>query len=500
MVFLIDPDIYLQTLLKQEGVPFTEKENDAQISIKKGKGQLFLGTTSNLPEEIPGKRLKVKFLIPDKNSIFCNTGLVDISTCCLIPKSANTGKTDKGQNFLYQGENNSSGQLIVLPFALKALLKHRGIMLKQFLAKGKRLPYETVAIADRGGVRRVFAGCLRALLNSQNIPYVHLAYVPKGYRSIFGFRVDTDFSSPSQIAVAAEIAKRFKMRWTWFLRTATSTNDIFDISKVLSGHEIQLHCDRHLVYPDFERNYRNFSEGVNTLKRAGIKPIGVAAPYGIWNESLDKVFAELGFEYSSEFGYSYDDIPSRPVVQERESPVMQIPVHPISLGRLVWAKMDERAMIAYYQSVIDFQIARGEPCFLYEHPEMIVRYPEVISAVIRYALERCDDCMTMSEYCRWWQEREKVRYNCRFNQGVIELEVSNGMSDINLVLEYGERRATLPLSAHRIEFDSLRWKPVAVMPFDQNELRTKKYPLQLRISETIRQMQRRLQIKKEMVY
>lgn len=499
MVYLKGQDIYLNSLLRQEGVPFAVEEIDARIFINTRNGQTILSTTSDLPKEVLGKRVRVKFLAPDRTEIFFNTGLVDINAWCLIPKSANTGKTDKGQNFLYQGEDNGSGRLIVLPFEPKFLLRHRGTRLKRFLARGRRLPYETVATADRGGLRRLFAGCLRAILNFQNIPYLHLSYVPKGHRSVFGFRIDTDFSSPAEIIAAAEIAKRLKMRWTWFLRTATFTDDIVDVVKVLSGQEIQLHCHRHLIYPDFERNYRNFSQGVEILKRAGVNPKGVAAPYGIWNETLDKVFAELGFEYSSEFGYSYDDVPSRPIVNQKESPVMQIPVHPISLGRLVWAKMDEKRMIEYYQRVIDLQIARGEPCFLYDHPDMIVRYPRVITEVLKYGLERCGSFMTLGEYCRWWQQRERVKYSCRFNEGEIDLEAANGISDINIVLKYLGKMATLPLTTQRIDFDALKWEPVLVVPFDREEIRTKSYPLKLRIQEMVRQIQRRLQIKGEMV-
>ncbi|MEO0004910.1 MAG: hypothetical protein ABIK49_02765, partial [candidate division WOR-3 bacterium] len=123
MVYLKDQDIYLNSLLRQEGVPFAVEEIDARVFINTRNGQTILSTTSDLPKEVLGKRVRVKFLAPDKTEIFFNTGLVDINAWCLIPKSANTGKTDKGQNFLYQGEDNGSGQLIVLPFEPKVLLR-----------------------------------------------------------------------------------------------------------------------------------------------------------------------------------------------------------------------------------------------------------------------------------------------------------------------------------------------------------------------------------------
>ncbi|MGQ9708404.1 MAG: hypothetical protein ACUVUR_05960 [bacterium] len=478
-------------------MPVSESGNGkSRIFIRSQNSQLLL-STGKLLEDVKSNWVLVKFIVPDHNAIFNNTGLIDIFARCLIPKSANVGKTDKGRPVIYQKNKVASDSWFVLPFELTTLLKYRGAKVKQFLSPKGRFPFETVAITDRGGVRRVLAGCLRSLCSSLNIPYIHLSNIPRGYRAIFGFRVDTDLSTYAEIIDSAKIAEMSGMGWTWFITTAHIKDNLKDLVKVLSCHDIQLHGHRHLVYRDFDRNYRNFTHAIKILETAGVTPVGVAAPYGEWHKTLNSVFIELGLEYSSEFGYDYDDTPSRPIVDCKESQILQIPVHPISLGRLAWAKMEQEQMIEYYKRIIDLQVVRGEPCFLYDHPGMIVRYPQVISEVIRYGLERCGNWITMSDYCRWWQKRERVHFSCWVNEKEIELEVEKGSPDVLLVVEHQQKVAQLELCSGRYALESLQWQPLQILPFSNRELKTRQHAFLLSAHELIRQIRRGLQIIKE---
>jgi len=493
------PDQYLRAVLNQEGVPAVEhRDGTSEFVITQSNSQLILSTGTLQLEEIESERVMVKFIVPDESTIFRNTGVIDISAPCLVPKSANVGKTDKGRPVIGHNRNGGGNNWIILPLKLATLLKHRGTRVKQFPSPEGRFPYETVAVADRGGIRRLLAGCLRSLCFSRNLPYVHLAYVPNDARSVFGFRVDTDFSSSAEIAEAVRIAEKFGMAWTWFVSTAHINNNLKGLVKLLSGQDVQLHGHRHVIYSGFDRNYRNFFQGLKVLQNAGIRPVGAAAPYGEWNQALNDVFVELGFEYSSEFAYSWDDIPSRPIVNGKENQVLQIPVHPISLGRLAWAGMDQEQMIRYYKRVVDWQVARGEPCFLYDHPGMIVRYPEVVSEVIKYGLERCGTWITMSDYCRWWQKREQVRFGCFINEQILKLAVENETSEICLIVEHQQGIARVQLSPKRHRLELLPWQPVQALPFDPKELQTRKWNLRFFIQELERQIRRRLQMRKEM--
>ncbi len=490
MLILINPDIYLKMILEQEGVPIaTEDIPKTKIFIKQNETQVIISTKEDLLEEDQNdsQPVVIKYVFPDDTGFFRNLGVVDINYKCLIPKSATIGRTDKNTPFVYY--NNTK---MVLPLKLSGLLSHRASRLKQFYSKGKRYPFETVAVADRGGGRRLVANCLRNFLQNLQLPYCRLSYVPSGNRSLFGFRVDTDFSSVQEIANCVQIAHRYGMKWTWFIMTYNLSARMNALKEILNGQDIQVHCHEHKVYRDLKRNITNFSKALKLLKLLGIEPVGVAAPYGIWNENLNRAYGEIGFKYSSEFGYAYDDLPSRPVIDGQISSVIQIPVHPVAIGRLAWAKMPPSQMVEYYKRVIDLQVAREEPCFLYDHPSTIVRYSDVVNEIISYGLARCGNWLTMTDYWRWWRKRERVNYCVEFEKEEVVLATDCDDADISLVIEKDNMIAYLPLVSGRYQLQDLEWLPVSVLEFEREEINTGQFSVRVKCQNLIRSLQQRL--------
>ena len=53
------------------------------------------------------------------------------------------------------------------------------------------------------------------------------------------------------------------------------------------------------------------------LRNSGFRMQGFAAPFGTWNDELGRAIVDCGFEYSSEFSYDYDNLPSLPQTSER---------------------------------------------------------------------------------------------------------------------------------------------------------------------------------------
>jgi hypothetical protein len=486
MIRAQNADIYLNTLLEQEGVPLTDEASQPDVFITQQNGQLIFSSSGDALINSDSKTVRIKFIIPPNDSYFRNTGLVDINEKCRVFDFAHICSSAHSLPFNYYQNENA-----VLPFELCRLLKHRGKQPKQFYSRQGRCPYETVARSDRGGVRRILVGCLRSFLNRKQLPYIHLSYVPANCRSLFGFRVDTDYSQESIINECARIARDFDMAWTWFIMTA-GIKDFSRLKNQLRGQDVQVHCHRHLVYPDIKRNIINYSIAIGKLELINTKPSGAAAPYGEWNEALGQALAELGFEYSSEFCYGYDDLPSRPIIQGKQIPVLQLPVHPISIGRLAWAKMNEDEMIAYYRNVIDMQVARGEPCFLYDHPDAILKHPRVIKEVIRYGLERCGSWMTMTQFYNWWRSRERVRYQCRLGNNRMELKVFNNAPDLELIIEYGDALARVPLRTGTYPFERLNWVPVEIIPAPADLVKIRHYSLRMRLQNIVRSTNRNL--------
>lgn len=284
------------------------------------------------------------------------------------------------------------------------------------------------------------------------------------------------------------------MKFSWYVNVGAHAAHLdFFADLARHGHDIQLHCLHHVVYPDYRRNMENFGQGKAQMSAAGINPVGVVAPFGEWNPNLNRALEDLGLEYSSEFCLAYDDLPFRPVVGGRLSKVLQVPVHPICLGRLVAARANAAQMAAYFRSVIDLQVARREPCFLYDHPERIAQFSDVLADVLQYGKERCGSTTTMTEYARWWQRRERLAWSARMSEKELEIRAEAGGDDFSVVLERDERCATLPAVPGKYALTALKWQALPEpVRFDPRSLATRTPNLLLRARSFHRQARKTL--------
>ncbi|MBM3330629.1 hypothetical protein FJY68_02105 [candidate division WOR-3 bacterium] len=515
MITLWSENLCWQELLKQEGISFdvgtrlagreviilNEKPGALHAHrlwqhIESG-GRLLAGGRSAAAvwQELRPTSARLRWIAPGgDSSLFRNVGIVDTETTGSLLLEANVGVTDSGPKAV-QATPAGKGYLVLLPFEVTQVLTAVASGVKQFPAKTPRFPFDKVASCSRGEVRRLVANCLRLLLEGKGLPYVHLASVPGRSGSTFAFRVDTDFGPRRDLEAVARLAERVGMKFSWFVNVGAHKAhlDLFaDLAR--QGHDIQLHCQRHTVYPDYKRNLENFRLGKEAMAAAGIPPVGVVAPFGEWNPNLNRAFETLGFEYSSEFCLAYDDLPFRPVVGERLSQVLQVPVHPICLGRLVAARASEKQMAAYYRSVIDLQAARQEPCFLYDHPERIAQYGDLLADVIEYGKKRCGSVTTMTEYARWWQERERCKWGATVSGKTLQLTTRKDYSNISVGVEQDKRSVTLPAVSSEYNLSELKWRPMPEpIPFDPNALLARKPSLLLQAKSLHRQVRKNLQ-------
>jgi len=479
MIGLWDENRHWQQLLGQEGVSFSSgsrlsgravvvlNREPAELHaqriwqhIESGGGLLAPGVNAAAVWlELRPVARRLRWIAPEGDSpLFRNVGIVDTETRGSLLREANAGVTDSGAKAILAAPRGR-GFCILLPFEVTRTLDSVASGPKQFPAETPRFPYDTVARVGRGEVRRLVANCLRLLLSRKGLPYVHLAYVPGRGPSAFAFRVDTDFGPRRDLEAVARLADRVGMRFSWYVNVGAHAAHLdFFADLARRGHDVQLHCRRHTVYPDYERNLDNFRRGKDAMDSAGMSPVGVVAPFGEWNPNLNRAFERLGFEYSSEFCLAYDDLPFRPVVGKRLSKVLQMPVHPICLGRLVAARASPEQMSAYFRSVIDLQVARQEPCFLYDHPERIAQFSDVLAGVLQYGKERCGSATTMTEYARWWQRRERLAWSARMSEKGLEIRAEAGGDDFSVVVERDGRYATLPAVPGIHALTELKWQ------------------------------------------
>jgi peptidoglycan/xylan/chitin deacetylase (PgdA/CDA1 family) len=515
MITLWDENLYWQELLGQEGVSFRSgsrlsgqnvvvlNREPAELHaqriwqhIQSGGGVLAAGVNAAAVWlELRPVAARLRWIASDGDSpLFRNVGIVDTESRGALLPNANAGTTDSGAKAIL-ATKAGRGFCILLPFEVTSALSSVASGAKQFPADTPRFPYDTVARVSRGEVRRLVANCLRLLLELKDLPYVHLASVPGRAPSTFAFRVDTDFGPRRDLEAVAKLADRVGMKFSWFVNVGAHKAhlDLFaDLAR--QGHDVQLHCQRHTVYPDYKRNLDNFRQGRDAMADAGIVPVGVVAPFGEWNPDLNRAFERLGFEYSSEFCLAYDDLPFRPVVEGRLSKVLQVPVHPICLGRLVAARANATQMAAYFRSVIDLQAARQEPCFLYDHPERIAQFSDLLADVLEYGKERCGSVTTMTEFARWWQHRERFAWTARMPEKELEIRAKAGGATLRVIVEQGGRYAVLPAGSGTYSLGALGWHSLSEpVRFDPNGLAARKPSLLLRARSLQRKARKTLQ-------
>jgi len=223
---------------------------------------------------------------------------------------------------------------------------------KGFYTLRERLPHELVAKRTRSSARQIVQSLLEYLHHVRNLPFIHKWYYPTDHQTLFTFRIDSDKGTQLEIEEIFKLSELYSIPTTWFLDVKSHELWLRYFSK-FKNQEIAVHCYEHSVYKSTLLNKENFDKALCLLRHLGMDPIGIAAPTGAWNTSLGKALMELDVEYSSEFAYDYDNLPSFPIVDGTFSPVVQLPVHPCCIGNMRREQMSPQEMMEYYFTVID---------------------------------------------------------------------------------------------------------------------------------------------------
>lgn len=485
----------LPKVLILDSAPSRSEASSIRRQVESGNALLAgAGSAGAIFPELQVRRLKLRHIEPDDSIVFRNTGLIRLdSPGCRFINSAGLTASGRLNGRLPAVLSGSLGRgtVVLLPFELPEVLSNLRGATRQFYARSPRLPYERVSAVDRGEVRRLVVNCLRFLFFRLGLPYVRLSYVPDTNISVFGFRVDTDQSDAAEIRSCLQIAEETGVAFSWFIHTGTLSEGSEILAELVSaGQDVQLHCTTHRITGRYNSDLANFRKGLEILRGAGLDPCGVASPYGIWTTQLAQIFAEIGVIYSSEFGYSWDSIPSRPLVAGKPHEVLQIPVHPVSLGNLFRARANVAAIQAYFRKQAVMQLARMEPCFFYDHPSQIMTHPELVANVLKAIASLIPSNTTLTGYARWWLCREQLRPVVNTADRTVTVDLHEPADNVSLVIEYPDRFAIVPAQTGRLKLDSLSWIPVRSIPFNPETLAVLRPSPRTMVQEAVRRLQR----------
>jgi len=414
---------------------------------------------------------QIDYLYPGHNSVFHSLGIVDIYARCQLAWNANELKTNRGSFAAHVG-TNVDDLVVALPFDPAVLVTDQRVATKSFYSPERRLPFETVSKVSKGEIRALVLRCLELLHHRRGLPFVHLWNFPNGARSLFCLRIDTDNGTDEQLKNLSVIVHRNRISGTWFVDTKNHAKSIKSCVK-MDDQEFGVHCFNHETFPDYENNVKNIRKAQTILRNSEFHLQGFAAPFGKWNNELGRAIVDCGFEYSSEFSYDYDNLPSVPQLQDG-SGALQVPIHPICIGSLNRHRYNSEQMIRYFASVVERKIAVCEPIIFYHHPrDMHLSVLEWLFQEMRY--EKVP-VKTMSEYAWWWKTRISSIPELQYaNKKVYFQGVHSDKSLYVRIVQPNRAEAIIPVSA-QIVLETVRWEQKsAVWTMPDDYLRTRRF-------------------------
>tara|TARA_B100001123_G_C15343694_1_gene1036100 strand:- start:7725 stop:9278 length:1554 start_codon:yes stop_codon:yes gene_type:complete len=370
-----------------------------------------------------------------------------------IPSAATLTREKQGLNLIEQ-RSVGDGEAIILPGGvINALLSSASIR-RNFPSQGPWLPSELVASVSKRTIRELVEQSLKQLFWNRNLPFISLTPYPDGADSLFNFRVDTDFGSRDAVYKLYDLCVTHDIAATWFVETGSCESWI-DRYGSMEGQEIGLHCYKHRISRKYSQNEHDVRKGKSILKKGGIRPKGYASPFGEWHPSLAKAVEHHGFTYSSEFALDYDNLPFSPLIGDRFSSVLQVPVHPVSTGTLRNARHSTDDMVQYFQTAIEDRFVHQLPLLFYDHPANANL--EALSRLFQIINERKVHITTMGHYVDWWKKRCALEWSALLNEEYLYLSV-NGVSDgIHVEVTQPGKNASHHLESCKWSLDEINW-------------------------------------------
>lgn len=322
---------------------------------------------------------------------------------------------------------------------------------------------EEIARVDRRAVRRRVLAKLREEIQRAGGIWVCVAAFPFPYRSALNFRIDYDRYDRQDFETTLQTIAGNEQATSHFVNAAAYLPHKDALAR-LRGLDVGSHGYRHHTYRTEEENLTNVRRGIEALRALGMEPSGFAAPHGRFNRGLLSALETLQVGHSSEFGLAYDEWPFFPLAGN----VLQIPVHPVSLGifletvpgqgarRAAATQQVVRTAIDYFRETARGKYRAGEPVFFYGHPTgRLGRYPQVLRAVFDTA-----DAFgaiwktTFSEFAAWWRARGEVRIGVAGGGDQLVVTADGRPSSYRLAIDYwrGPHVARLPMDRPVLKF------------------------------------------------
>ncbi len=374
-------------------------------------------------------------ILPDPHERFHYVGRIDLHQKVRLYQQ---GQYLNDTVYLSQTDEE---RIAYLGWNLEQAFSDTGYIRKSFYSGDGHTPNEIVSKVTRSPIRRTVTEILKYLHHARGLPFLYLWPFPEGKQRFFSFRIDSDYGNRESVSALHDMVVQHQLSTTWFLHVEAHRDWLDYFHSFEDNQEIAVHGYQHQTYSGYDRNYRNIQQAVQVLEEKLFNCRGFCAPYGLWNRKLQQVIEDLQFDYSSEFCYDYDNYPSFPYKEGNLSPVVQVPIHPIGIGRLQHSGATNPQILSYFKQVIEHQASRLEPIILYHHPQQAGN--KIFSKLFNQ-MDRRETCnWTMGAYARWWKERHNLRFEATLRNGRIHVSSRQPSSSQRAVVFVDSKRYSI---------------------------------------------------------
>jgi len=390
----------------------TEAVSILQAYLNNGGAILDLGHLLPKIDDFQVGRTFKKTFYPPETPFYTPNEPIDIyRNIWLHPK----GKLCEGA---LHWEKRGDGAAAFLGWEIAPLMIDERACYKQFYHPGGKAPYEHVSLVSKAEISRIIFGLIKWLHTVRHIPLVQKWHLPDLSEQLFLFRVDTDFSSRSQIEELSRLAGNYKIPVSWFLHVHAHHEWLQDFPKSQED-EIAAHGFEHQTKEQFDYNYENLKRALQALWNHNYQVKGFAAPYGMWNASIARTVNAFDLDYSSEFGFFYNHLPCFAEKYAPEYNLLQIPVHPICIGSFRRTKAGRQEIESYFDYLTTRLMQQHEPLLLYHHPGD--QNHDILSSIFKKIQDRNIQTMTFNRLADWWRDRQETSFIARWQDNKLAM-------------------------------------------------------------------------------
>lgn len=297
---------------------------------------------------------------------------------------------------------------------------------------------ERIVAVDKHKIGRILIHMLRTAFQRRGLPYVHTWYYPGGAPSVFAFRIDVDNTFGANTTTIAEVASDIRLPIGFYVNKSLCEGQVQYLRGIGAPHEIGNHADVHNLFDTIEANVVNVESCRAWLEQQGLQPgRWFVAPRGMWNGQLGLALERLDYEYSSDFGLAFDDLPFFPRSRDRHLSVLQIPIHPYSVERATayaqeagLAEPDASNVLSYFLTTARHHLTNNLPIFFYSHPQHFgPMASEVLPELVAEIRHIGVPITTLSRFGNWWRKRAEVVLQVDFDPSRQRLSIAGERPD-----------------------------------------------------------------------